>query len=58
MVSHRIPVLGKALSIAFQEGIYEGRYFEQFLDRSRWPEFIVRSYYHARRNLVLWDRSL
>jgi NTE family protein len=27
----RIPVLGKALSIAFQEGIYEGRYFEQFL---------------------------
>ncbi len=27
----RIPVLGKALSIAFQEGIYEGRYFESFL---------------------------
>ena len=27
----RIPVLGKALSIAFQEGIYEGTYFEQFL---------------------------
>jgi NTE family protein len=34
------------------------RFYEQFLDRSRWPEFIVRSYYHARRNLVLWDRSL
>ena len=27
----RIPVLGKALSIAFQEGIYEGRFFEAFL---------------------------
>ncbi len=27
----RIPVLGKALSIAFQEGIYEGTYFESFL---------------------------
>jgi NTE family protein len=27
----RIPVLGKALSLAFQEGIYEGRYFEGFL---------------------------
>jgi NTE family protein len=27
----RVPVLGKALSIAFQEGIYEGRYFERFL---------------------------
>jgi len=27
----RIPVLGKALSLAFQEGIYEGAYFESFL---------------------------
>ena len=27
----RIPVLGKALSVAFQEGIYEGEYFERFL---------------------------
>jgi NTE family protein len=27
----RIPVLGKALSIMFQEGIYEGRFFERFL---------------------------
>lgn len=27
----RIPVLGKALSVAFQEGIFEGRFFEQFL---------------------------
>ena len=27
----RIPVIGKALSIAFHEGIYEGDYFEGFL---------------------------
>lgn len=27
----RIPLLGKALSLAFQEGIYEGAFFESFL---------------------------
>lgn len=27
----RIPVLGKALSIMFQEGIYEGKFFSRFL---------------------------
>ncbi len=34
------------------------KFYEQFLDRSRWPEFIVRGYYHARRNLMLLDRQL
>ena len=33
------------------------KFYEQFIDRSRWPEFIVRGYYNARRNLTLMDRA-
>lgn len=33
------------------------RFYEHFLDRRRWPEFIVRGYYHARRALENLDRS-
>jgi NTE family protein len=33
------------------------KFYEQFIDRSRWPEFIVRGYYHARRVLSLLDRA-
>jgi NTE family protein len=33
------------------------KFYEQFIDRSRWPEFIVRGYYHARRILSLLDRA-
>jgi predicted acylesterase/phospholipase RssA len=33
------------------------KFYEQFIDRSRWPEFILRGYYHARRNLTLLDRA-
>lgn len=33
------------------------KFYEQFIDRSRWPEFIVRGYYHARRTLALLDRA-
>lgn len=34
------------------------KFYEQFVDRSRWPEFLLRGYHHARRNLALLDRSL
>jgi NTE family protein len=34
------------------------KFYEQFFDRSRWPEFILRGYYHARRELSLLDRAL
>lgn len=30
-VIDRIPLLGKALSVMFQEGVYEGKFFERFL---------------------------
>lgn len=33
------------------------KFYEQFIDRTRWPEFIVRGYYHARRSLALLDRA-
>ncbi len=33
------------------------KFYEQFIDRSRWPEFIVRGYYHTRRALALLDRA-
>lgn len=33
------------------------KFYEQFIDRSRWPEFVVRGYYHARRSLMLLDRA-
>ena len=33
------------------------KFYEQFVDRSRWPEFVVRGYYNARRNLALLDRQ-
>lgn len=32
------------------------RFYELFVDRSRWPEFVMRGYHHARRNLALLDR--
>lgn len=32
------------------------KFYEQFIDRSRWPEFVIRGYHHARRNLALLDR--
>jgi NTE family protein len=33
------------------------KFYEQFIDRTRWPEFIMRGYYHARRSLALLDRA-
>ena len=33
------------------------KFYEQFIDRTRWSEFIVRGYYHARRTLSLLDRA-
>ena len=33
------------------------RFYELFADRSRWPEFILRGYYHTRRSLALLDRA-
>lgn len=39
------------------EDIKGVKFYEQFIDRSRWPEFIVRGYYHARRSLALLDRA-
>jgi NTE family protein len=33
------------------------KFYEQYIDRSRWPEFVVRGYYSARRNLTLLDRA-
>ena len=33
------------------------KFYEQFIDRSRWPEFVVRGYYSARRSLTLLDRA-
>ena len=33
------------------------KFYEQFIDRTRWPEFVVRGYYHARRTLALLDRA-
>jgi NTE family protein len=40
------------------QGVKGLNFYEQFLDRSRWPEFVVRGYYHARRSLMLLDRQL
>jgi NTE family protein len=34
------------------------KFYEQFVDRQRWPEFVLRGYHHARRNLALLDRSM
>ncbi|MCS6843570.1 MAG: patatin-like phospholipase family protein [Caldilineales bacterium] len=32
------------------------RFYELWVDRGRWPEFVMRGYHHARRNLALLDR--
>lgn len=34
------------------------KFYEQFIDRKRWPEFILRGYYTTRRSLELLDRTL
>jgi predicted acylesterase/phospholipase RssA len=41
--------------ISYQE-IKDVKFYEQFMDRSRWPEFILRGYNHARRSLELLDK--
>ncbi|HNS03577.1 MAG TPA: patatin-like phospholipase family protein [Anaerolineae bacterium] len=33
------------------------KFYEQFIDRSRWPEFIMRGYNHTRRTLALLDQA-
>lgn len=33
------------------------KFYELFVDRSRWPEFVLRGYHHARRSLTLLDRQ-
>ena len=43
-------------AINCSEPVYHSSH-ELFADRSRWPEFIVRGYYHARRSLALLDRA-
>lgn len=34
------------------------KFYEQFIDSSRWAEFATRGYYYTRRSLTLLDRSL
>lgn len=41
--------------VSYQE-IKDVKFYEQFMDRSRWPEFILRGYSHARRSLELLDK--
>ncbi len=43
--------------VAYQD-IKGVKFYEQFADRSRWPEFVIRGYYNARRNLALMDRQM